>query len=235
MTELIVELRNLKNNTNWNGFKGKVIDYIAKEDRFIVKLTENKVVKVKPINIFLDNEIKMIEYPKPESSVFVFNGPTIFRVGTTNNSYNNKRKNRNRNATRKTKKKLVFKTECSICMEIMDGNVTLDCGHEMCPTCFAQHSRENHTCPYCRKPFAPKINKKEKMPIQVAEEMISLNVKNYYFDEMHDELNVIIDKLTSKETLDVRYVEDVKASIYAHLSEMSLVMWEDIEEWYHDN
>ena len=73
------------------------------------------------------------------------------------------------------------------------------------------------------------------MPIQVAEEMISLNVKNYYFDEMHDELNVIIDKLTSKETLDVRYVEDVKASIYAHLSEMSLVMWEDIEEWYHDN
>jgi predicted amidophosphoribosyltransferase len=120
-------------------------------------------------------------------------------------------------------------------MEIMDGNVTLDCGHEMCPTCFAQHSRENHTCPYCRKPFAPKINKKEKMPIQVAEEMISLNVKNYYFDEMHDELNVIIDKLTSKETLDARYVEDVKASIYAHLSEMSLVMWEDIEQWYDDN
>lgn len=233
MTELIIELRNLKNNTNWNGFKGTVIDYITKDNRFIVKLTENKVVKVKPINIFLDNETKMIEYPKPESSVFVFNGPTIFRVGTSNKTSNNKRKSRT--ASRKTKNKFVFKTECSICMEIMDGNVTLDCGHEMCPTCFAQHSRENHTCPYCRKPFAPKINKKEKMPIQVAEEMISLNVKNYYFDEMHDELNVIIDKLTSKETLDARYVEDVKASIYAHLSEMSLVMWEDIEEWYHDN
>ena len=235
MTELIIELINLKNNTNWNGFKGTVIDYITKENRFIVKLTENKMVKVKPINIFLDNETKMIEYPKPESSVFVFNRPTIFRVGTSNKTSNNKRRNRTRAASRKTKNKFVFKTECSICMEIMDGNVTLDCGHEMCPTCFARHSRENHTCPFCRKPFAPKINKKEKMPIQVAEEMISLNVKNYYFDEMHDELNVIIDKLTSKETLDARYVEDVKATIYAHLSEMSLVMCEDIEEWYDDN
>jgi len=107
MTELIIELINLKNNTNWNGFKGTVIDYITKENRFIVKLTENKVVKVKPINIFLDNETKMIEYPKPESSVFVFNGPTIFRVGTSNKTSNNKRKSRT--VPRKNKKKWYLK------------------------------------------------------------------------------------------------------------------------------
>ena len=53
---------------------------------------------------------------------------------------------------------------CSICMEDMCGRVTLVCGHEMCPECFAQHSRVNNTCPFCREEFAPKPKKQTKMP-----------------------------------------------------------------------
>ena len=54
---------------------------------------------------------------------------------------------------------------CSICMEDMCGRVTLICGHEMCPECFAQHSRVNNTCPFCRDEFAPKPKQQSKMPI----------------------------------------------------------------------
>ena len=53
---------------------------------------------------------------------------------------------------------------CLICTEEMDGNVTLRCGHEMCPDCFAQHSRVNNTCPFCRDEFAPKVKTRHKLP-----------------------------------------------------------------------
>ena len=46
---------------------------------------------------------------------------------------------------------------CLICMDIMRGNVILECGHECCVKCFAQHSRINNTCPFCRKVYAPPI------------------------------------------------------------------------------
>tara|TARA_B100000686_G_C16555003_1_gene844652 strand:- start:107 stop:844 length:738 start_codon:yes stop_codon:yes gene_type:complete len=236
--DLVIELRDLKNSVHLNGFKGVVVDYIFDEDRFIVKLTENKLVKVKPINIFLDNEVKKIEYPSEsnttqESNVFTFGSPGVFNIGSTSNNTSS-RKNRSLRRIRPNKKNII-KTECSICMEMMDGKVILDCGHEMCPTCFARHSRENHTCPFCRKEFAPEIKKKEKMPSEVAEALIERNVKDYYFAEVHDELSQIIDHLISKETLDTRYVEDVKASMYSHLNEISNIMYEDIEEWYDDN
>ena len=235
--DLVVELRDLKKSVHLNGFKGVVVDYISHEDRFIVKLTENKLVKVKPINIFLDNEVKKIEYPNEnntiqESNVFTFGSSGVFNIGTTSNSKNIRRRIRPNKVKRNRN---IIKTECSICMEMMDGKVNLDCGHVMCPTCFARHSRVNHTCPFCRKEFAPEIKKKEKMPEEVAEELIKRNVNDYYFTDVHDELNVFIDKLTSKEALDTRYVEDVKASMYSHLNEISNIMYEDIEEWYDNN
>ena len=43
--------------------------------------------------------------------------------------------------------------ECPICFEPMTENtgiVTLGCGHEMCPSCFAQHARNDNRCPMCR-------------------------------------------------------------------------------------
>jgi hypothetical protein len=242
--ELVVELRYLKNRVNLNGFKCVIVDYIVDEDRFIVKLTENKLVKVKPINIFLDNEVRKIDYPSEnintqesnttqESNVFIFGSPGVFNIGSTTNKTSSRKKRSLRRI--RPNKKNIIRTECSICMEIMDGNVYLDCGHEMCPTCFARHSRENHTCPFCRKEFAPKINKKEKMPNEVADALIERNVKDYYFLEVHDELDEFIERLISKEKVDTRYVQDIKATIYAHLNEISNNIYEDIEEWYGDN
>ena len=58
---------------------------------------------------------------------------------------------------------------CSICMDEMCGKVILKCGHEMCPGCFAQHSRVNNTCPFCRDEFAPKPKVQAKMPIEMLD------------------------------------------------------------------
>lgn len=43
--------------------------------------------------------------------------------------------------------------DCAICTEAMRGRVTLKCGHELCPECFAQQARVNNTCPFCRDEF----------------------------------------------------------------------------------
>ena len=61
---------------------------------------------------------------------------------------------------------------CSICMDDMCGRVTLMCGHEMCPECFAQHSRVNNTCPFCREEFAPKPKKQSSMPLYMLDDII---------------------------------------------------------------
>tara|TARA_B100000795_G_scaffold101959_1_gene75142 strand:+ start:182 stop:805 length:624 start_codon:yes stop_codon:yes gene_type:complete len=63
---------------------------------------------------------------------------------------------------------------CSICMEDMHGRVTLVCGHEMCPDCFAQHSRVNNTCPFCREEFAPKPKKQYKMPLYQIDGIVEM-------------------------------------------------------------
>jgi hypothetical protein len=63
--------------------------------------------------------------------------------------------------------------ECTICMEPMKGQVSLSCGHEMCPDCFAQHSRQNNTCPFCREEFSCKPKKPpEPMPDSVVEAIV---------------------------------------------------------------
>lgn len=57
------------------------------------------------------------------------------------------------------------RSSCAICMDEMKGRVSLVCGHEMCPECFAQHARLHNTCPFCRDQFAPKPKIPNKMPI----------------------------------------------------------------------
>ena len=64
---------------------------------------------------------------------------------------------------------------CLICTEPFEGKVTMKCGHEMCPTCFAKHARTNHTCPFCRDEFAPAVKPKVSMPIEVAESMVTMD------------------------------------------------------------
>ena len=55
-------------------------------------------------------------------------------------------------------------TYCLICTEPMQGKVSLKCGHELCPECYAKHARLNNTCPFCRDEFAPKPKIREKLP-----------------------------------------------------------------------
>ena len=59
---------------------------------------------------------------------------------------------------------VVAETTCVICTEEMCGRVTLKCGHEMCPECFANHARVNHMCPFCRDEFAPKREVRDNIP-----------------------------------------------------------------------
>lgn len=61
---------------------------------------------------------------------------------------------------------------CAICTEEMQGVSILRCGHSMCASCFAQHSRVSHTCPFCRDEFAPKPKKqRERIPAEVRDAM----------------------------------------------------------------
>ena len=82
---------------------------------------------------------------------------------------------------------------CSICMEDMRGRVTLVCGHEMCPDCFAQHSRVNNTCPFCREEFAPKPRDEtsEEIRNQLRDEFrdeVRYEIRDELLDELMDDL-----------------------------------------------
>ena len=76
--------------------------------------------------------------------------------------------------------------QCSICMEDMCGKVSLSCGHEMCPKCFAQHSRVSNTCPFCREEFAPKPKRQSKMSEHqldyIADSWVDSNLTDDYFE-----------------------------------------------------
>lgn len=61
---------------------------------------------------------------------------------------------------------------CSICCDDMNGCVILKCGHTMCPECFANHSRVNNNCPFCRMSFAKKIETRENIPNEVVNSII---------------------------------------------------------------
>jgi hypothetical protein len=74
------------------------------------------------------------------------------------------------NKVLKAKETLKCDSMCAICMEEMSGTTILKCGHMMCASCFAQHSRVANTCPFCRDEFAPAPKKqREKMPVAISD------------------------------------------------------------------
>ena len=85
--------------------------------------------------------------------------------------------------------------DCAICMEPMQGQVALRCGHELCPYCFAQHARQNNTCPFCREEFSCKPQKPpEPMPDSVADAIVdhwSTRVPGNYFANQSEVYNNI--------------------------------------------
>lgn len=114
---------------------------------------------------------------------------------------------------------------CNICMDEMKGNVTLKCGHEMCPLCFSKHARIHNLCPFCRDEFAPAINntRTSRMPRDVAEFMVQNTVQEYYYDSVFHNIVEITEPLD---------IELLKTSIYGFMYQISMNVIHDIEQWY---
>ncbi len=114
---------------------------------------------------------------------------------------------------------------CNICMDEMKGKVTLKCGHEMCPLCFAKHARTHNLCPFCRDEFAPATSNTTKplIPRNVAESIVTTTVNEYFYETVVEE----IDKLTDMITL--------KTAVYGYMYQSSMNMFDDIERWYNNN
>tara|TARA_Y100000389_G_scaffold194699_1_gene225073 strand:+ start:8635 stop:9384 length:750 start_codon:yes stop_codon:yes gene_type:complete len=82
------------------------------------------------------------------------------------------------------------KNECLICSEVMKGKVELKCGHEVCPNCFAQHSRLANTCPFCRDEFSCKPKKqRESMPDEILNNIADQWADNVWGPIGQDESN----------------------------------------------
>tara|TARA_B110000261_G_scaffold31944_1_gene36637 strand:+ start:379 stop:750 length:372 start_codon:yes stop_codon:yes gene_type:complete len=121
-------------------------------------------------------------------------------------------------------------------METIQGNVTLKCGHEMCPTCYAMHSRVNNTCPYCRDVFAPEVEKaatnQQRIPIEEAESLIDQNVREYYHDDVREELMTI---LKETEKLSEDQINDIQLMVYCHIYQASMNTYHAVDELLYEN
>ena len=224
---LYIKLINLEKNKELNGTLAEVLDYDEEYERFVVKLYNMTKAKVKVENI-LDIE----------ENLSTINTPREFHIGKSPTKSQKSNKYR-RNKKMKKQEKNSEVEECSICMDVMRGEVKLKCGHKMCPECFAQHSRKNNTCPYCRDVFSPKVEGKSRITEQLADEMISEVVEDYFDadeeNEIDTKLNELLD-LNTNEKVRINMAKiDIKSTIYAHMRETARLMYEDIEEWYDEN
>ena len=118
----------------------------------------------------------------------------------------------------------------------------LKCGHKMCPECFAQHSRMNNTCPYCRDEFSQKIQEKPRLSEEIANIMVREVVDEYFNKEEENEFDEKIKELltlyteTPKQEIRINMIKaDIKATVYSHMTEAAYIMYQDIEEWYDEN
>jgi hypothetical protein len=214
MEEKLVEVTGLERNVDLNGKQGIILDYDPKSDRFIICIDDEKW-KVKLVNI------------KTVDTVFE-RRDRVFHIGAPPPRNTARRRSR---ATAKPKPK---KEECPICMEEMAGEVTLKCGHRMCPSCFARHSRVSNACPYCRDEFAPEQEGKPEISATLAQTMIVETVRDYYYnEEMDEELNGFIEMLLENDTPMNR--AHLKACVYANMDGACREMLEATEEWYEEN
>jgi len=214
MEEKLVEVTGLERNVDLNGKQGTILNYDPKSDRFIICINDEKW-KVKLANI----KTVDVVFEKRER-VFHIGAPPL--------------RNTARRRSRPTAKPKTKKEECAICMEEMSGEVTLKCGHRMCPSCFAQHSRVSNACPYCRDEFAPEQGAKPEISTTLANTMILETVRDYYYDEeMDEEINGFIEALLKTDTPIIR--GDLKACVYANMDGVCREMLEVTEEWYEEN
>ena len=96
--------------------------------------------------------------------------------------------------------------DCLICMDVMKGYVILECGHECCAKCFAQHSRVNNTCPFCRKAYAPPVNKTNLVYEAEAPSFEEMNSAESLFFSAHErQVGRRISRQTRRRTMDQEF------------------------------
>ena len=220
-----IELTKLEKNKELNGTLAEVLDYDEENDRFVVKLCNMTKAKVKVENII-----------DIEENLSTLNTSRVFHIGKA--PPRSKKINKYRKRKMKEKKNIEGE-ECTICMDVMRGEVKLKCGHKMCPECFAQHSRNTNTCPYCRDVFSPKVEGKARITEQLGEEMVKEVVDDYFDTDEENEINTKLNnllELNTNEKVRINMAKiDIKATIYAHMTETARSMYEYIEEWYDEN
>lgn len=118
---------------------------------------------------------------------------------------------------------------CLICTEPMQGKVSLKCGHELCPECYANHARLSHTCPFCRDEFAPKPKLREKIPDASIAAMVNNMFDPNVSGTSPDYFNGMTERIREAEFIDsVVYLEYMmKANII--LSGRQVANWYDAE------
>lgn len=213
------ELRGLK-QTEFNGKLVEVLDYNNISKLYLVKLNEYEKVYVREHNL-IEIEKILIKPEKRDLQSYEFN------IGSPTP------KNKTKKQKKKPREEPKEEEVCCICMETMVGNVTLKCNHEMCPNCFAQHSRVNNTCPLCREEFAPPPKTKTRISTNLSEHMINEVVDACLDSDEEVELDNKIVELVNNYTETKKI--DLKATLYAHMTESARIMYEDIEEWYDEN
>lgn len=202
--------------------------YNAKEHRFASLIKETPTTQMS------------VDVPNVSFQFTNTSTPGVFHFGASSSDSTSRPKsslsNRFRNKKQRNhKEKSPPCTQCNICMETIPGKVTLKCGHEMCPSCYAMHSRVNNTCPFCRDEFAPEIKKSNtlQMPIQEAEFVVEESIREYYHDEVDDELVSILKENTHDVSEEV--INNIKLSVYCHMYQMSMNTYHAIDDWLEEN
>lgn len=213
------ELRGLK-QTELNGKLVEVLDYNNISELYLVKLNEYEKVYVKEHNL-IEIEKILIKPEKRYIQSYEFNIGSLLQ------------QNKSKKQKKKPREEPNDEEVCCICMETMVGNVTLKCNHEMCPNCFAQHSRVNNTCPLCREEFAPPPKTKTRISTNLSEHMINEVVDTCLDSDEEVELDNKIVELVNNYTETKK--NDLVATLYAHMTESARIMYEDVEEWYDEN
>ena len=60
------------------------------------------------------------------------------------------------------------RSSCAICMDEMKGRVSLVCGHEMCPECFAQHAVYTIPVPFVVTSLHPNLKYPIRCPFTIS-------------------------------------------------------------------
>lgn len=86
--------------------------------------------------------------------------------------------------------------ECLVCNEkiIGEARVYLDCGHNYCVNCFAQHMRLDNRCGLCRQNVCCKpINKPKKINYETIYNLISTTIdESYRIESENENINILL-------------------------------------------